>query len=59
MTIMKVSLVSLAALLGVAAGFSAAPSSIGNTRSVATTSLTSVQLSSTQVDAAPFAKPPR
>jgi len=56
---MKVSLVSLAALLGVAAGFSAAPSSIGNTRSVATAGLTSVQLSSTQVDAAPFAKPPR
>mmetsp|Transcript_23169 Transcript_23169/g.34609 ORF Transcript_23169/g.34609 Transcript_23169/m.34609 type:complete len:309 (-) Transcript_23169:304-1230(-) len=56
---MKVSLVSLAALLGVAAGFSAAPSSTVNTRSVATTSLTSVQLSSTQVDAAPFAKPPR
>ena len=54
---MKVSLVSLAALLGVAAGFSAVPAV--NTRSVATTSLTSVQLSSTQVDAAPFAKPPR
>ena len=59
MTIMKVSLVSLAALLGVATGFSAAPSNVVNTRSVATTSLTSVQLSSTQVDAAPFAKPPR
>ena len=56
---MKVSLVSLAALLGVATGFSAAPSNVVNTRSVATTSLTSVQLSSTQVDAAPFAKPPR
>jgi len=57
---MKVSLLSLAALLGVAAGFSAAPLAATNIRAVtATSSSTSVQLTTTQVDAAPFAKPPR
>ncbi|KAL7493594.1 hypothetical protein ACHAWT_002539 [Skeletonema menzelii] len=52
---MKVSLLSLAALLGVTAGFSSTPSSVINTRA----SLTTVQMSSPAVDAAPFAKPPR
>jgi len=51
---MKVSLLSLAALLGVTAGFS---SSVVNT--ARRSSLTSVQMSSPAVDAAPFAKPPR
>ncbi len=57
---MKVSLLSLAALLGVTAGFSSVPttSSVVNT-AARRASLTSVQMSSPAVDAAPFAKPPR
>ena len=50
---MKVSLLSLAALLGVTAAFSPS-SSVVNTRPT-----TAVQMSSPAVDAAPFAKPPR
>ena len=51
---MKVSLLSLAALLGATTAFS--PSSVVNTRP---TTSTAVQMSSPAVDAAPFAKPPR
>ena len=54
---MKISLLSLAALVGVAAGFSAAPLAT-NVRSSSVIS-TELQLSSTQVDADPFAKGPR
>ena len=53
---MKVSLLSLAAMLGVTTAFSPS-SSVVNTRP--TTSATAVQMSSPAVDAAPFAKPPR
>ena len=53
------SLLSLSALLGVAAGFSSSTSVANNVAQRTRASLTSVQMSSPAVDAAPFAKPPR
>lgn len=53
---MKVSILSLSALLGVAAGFSSVPQ---NSQRASSLTSSGVHMSSTAVDAAPFAKPPR
>lgn len=53
---MKVSILSLSALLGVAAGFSSVPR---NSQRASSLTSSGVHMSSTAVDAAPFAKPPR